>query len=282
MATYGQCLCGANRFRLDGELSLMHHCHCGYCRISHGTPYGTVIAVDPSDLSWERQGNTIRYAASPSYTRIACADCGSPLPSEGEGMPRFVPNGLLDEAGEHRAEFHMFFASKADWFDFEDPAPRFDGFPPGIDAPASAPLASSLPEGAGARGRCLCGDVEFVVEEPVLLARFCHCRRCQRARGAASACNLVAPAASVRFEKGRDAVRDYKLPEARFFAQSFCGGCAGKVPRVDPARDLAIVPMGSLLDRPPALPQERIWSSERAAWDVLEDSLPRLPEKPTS
>lgn len=280
--TPGQCLCGANRFRLEGELSFMHHCHCGFCRKIHGTPYATLIAVAPENLHWGSVGTQIRYSATPAFTRISCGICGSPLPSEGEGLPPFVPNGLLEEDGGQRPEFHMFVASKAPWFEFEDEAPSFDAFPPGIDAPSHPTRLSSDPPGPGARGSCLCGDVQFIARAPAIAARYCHCRRCQRARGAARAANLILGAGNVRFSKGEDAVRDYKLPEARFFAQSFCVRCGSKVPRIDPTRDIAIVPLGSLDDPPPMLPQEHIFVASRAAWDVLEDDLPCHQEGPTS
>ena len=258
----------------------MHHCHCGYCRKSHGTPYATVIGTNEADLHWETQGPQIRYSATPGYERVFCGECGSPLPASGAGLPVFVPNGLLDGDSGHRPEFHMFVASKASWFDFEDGVPGFEAFPPGIDAPSHPPVRPASPAGEGARGRCLCGDIEFSVSGHPIMARYCHCVRCQKARGAARACNLVSRLEDTRFLLGQDSVRTYKVPEARFFSQAFCRRCGSKVPHLDPARGVAIVPMGSFDDTPPALPEERIWTSSRAPWDTIEDGLRAFPEKP--
>ena len=47
----------------------------------------------------------------------------------------------------------------------------------------------------------------------------------------------------------------YKIPEALRFTQSFCRECGGKLPRVDPERKLAVVPMGALDDDPGIRPQ---------------------------
>ena len=60
--TRGQCLCGAHRFRLEGDLVFMHHCHCGFCRKSHGTAYGTVIGIDKDLMHWDAQGDVIAQA----------------------------------------------------------------------------------------------------------------------------------------------------------------------------------------------------------------------------
>lgn len=275
----GQCLCGAQRFRLEGELSLMHHCHCGYCRKSHGAAYGTVIGVDPEGLVWEAQGERIAYKASPSYERFFCGVCGSPLPAVGEDMPVFVPTGLLDSDPGHRAEFHLFVGSKASWFEIEDELPTFEAYPPGIDAPATAKPANPDPA-EGVRGSCLCGEVRYVLDGPALVARHCHCQRCRRARGAAHASNLVVAAGDFRWTAGELAVREYKLPEARYFTQAFCGACGSKVPRVDADRSIVVIPMGGLDDPPPARPEEHIWVDSRASWHDIHDALPRHAEGP--
>ena len=279
--TRGRCLCGAHQFRLEGELVFMHHCHCGYCRKSHGTAYGTVIGIDADRLHWDSQGDVISYRATEGYERLFCADCGTPLPAAGEDMPLFVPTGLLEGDFGHRAELHIFVASKAPWFEIQDDLPAFDAFPPGIDAAPSETRTSVDPPG-GTRGSCLCGDVRYVVDGPAIRARNCHCSRCQLARGAAHASNYVVKTENFRWTAGEDSVCEYKLPEAKHFTQSFCGRCGSKVARVDPGRSIAVIPMGGFDDAPPHGPQEHIFVDDKAAWHEILDDLPRQPQGPPS
>ena len=110
---------------------------------------------------------------------------------------------------------------------------------------------------------------------PALAARHCHCERCRRGRGAAHASNLVVAADTLRFTAGEDAIRRYKVPEAKYFTQSFCARCAGKVPMVDRERAIAVVPLGGLDDPSPIAPREHIWTADVPSWSGIHDALPQ-------
>lgn len=280
--TRGRCLCGAHKFSLEGDLVMMHDCHCGFCRKSHGSAYATMIGVDPDKIHWDSRGDVISYRATEGYERLFCGHCGSPLPAAGEGMPLFVPTGLLEGDFGHRSGAHIFVASKASWFEIEGDLPTFDAYPPGIDSPVSATRASIDPPESGTRGSCLCGEVRYAIGGKAHVARHCHCERCRRARGAAHASNLVADAAHFRWTAGEDSVQTYKVPEARFFSQSFCRRCGSAVPFVDSSRQIAIVPMGGLDDAPPVTPQEHIWVDSKAVWHEIHDALPQYAKGPPS
>ena len=279
--TDGRCLCGDHRFRIGGEFAFMHHCHCGFCRKSQGSAYSTMIGVEEKNLEWVTQGASISYQSSGSLARAYCAQCGSPLPVAVSGMPVFVQTGLLDGDFGHRAELHIFAASKAPWFEIQDGLPAFDEYPPGLDAPVCETRTARDPPG-GVRGSCLCGETRFVIDGEAIVARHCHCNRCQRARGAAHASNLVVAAENFRFTAGGDAVRVYRLPEARYFAQSFCGRCGSTMPFVDDGRRIVIVPLGGLDDAPPIAPREHIWVESKAVWHSIVDSLPQFLRGPSS
>lgn len=272
MIVSGQCLCGAHRFALEGPLELNHHCHCGYCRKQHGSAFATLVGVAPERLDWTR-GDVIAYESSPGLVRESCATCGTPLPQKIEGLPMFVPAGCLGEFPE-RPEFHIFAASKAPWYEIADGLPAFDTYPPGLDTEPLETRPALDPPG-GVRGSCLCGDVRYVIEGPALAARHCHCTRCRRGRGAAHASNLVTSTDALRFTAGEDAIRRYKVPEAKYFTQCFCGRCGATVPTVDPGRGVAIVPLGGLDDPPPLPPQEHIFTAEIPGWSGVYDELPQ-------
>jgi hypothetical protein len=276
-----RCLCGDHVWRVDAPLQLLHHCHCTYCRKHQGAAYTTMGAVAPDQLAWVARGESIAYESSPGFRRVSCARCGSPVPGEaGEIGLVFVFAAPLEGDPGSRPNSHIFAASKAPWFEIEDGLPTFDAYPPGYDAPIQATPQPRDAAGAGVRGSCLCGSVGFVVTGEPLIARHCHCLRCRRARGALHASNLVVPIDALRVSRGQDRVREFKLPEARFFMQAFCADCGSPVPRIDPGRKIAIVPMGSLDDDPGVRPSEHIWVGSKAPWHEIADALPQHPEGP--
>jgi hypothetical protein len=277
-----RCLCADHVWRVDAPLQLLHHCHCTYCRKHQGVAYTTMGAVAPEHFTRVSQGDTIAYPSSPGLTRRSCARCGSPVPGDaaaGLGLV-FVFAGPLEGDPGDVPSGHIFAASKAPWFAIEDGLPTFDAYPPGHDAPIQQTPTSADPPGAGVRGSCLCGEVRFAITGEPIIARHCHCLRCRRARGALHASNLVVPLDAFRFTHGRDRVRSFKLPEARYFTQSFCSACGSTVPVVDAGREIAIVPLGSLDDDPGIRPSEHIWVDSKAAWHEIADDLPRHSQGP--
>jgi len=277
--TNGQCLCGDFRFRIDGDLVFMHHCHCGYCRKSQGSAYSTMIGVDEKNLHWDAEGKRISFESSTTFSRSSCGRCGSPLPVGASGMPVFVPTGLLDGDFGHRAEMHIFVESKLPWLKIRDGLPCFDAYPPGLDAAVCESRVPLDPPG-GVRGSCLCGRTRFAFEGSAIMARHCHCKRCQRARGAAHASNLIVLSTIFRWTAGASVVQTYRVPDARFFAQAFCGHCGSCMPRIDDGRGIVIIPLGALDDPPPTTPRDHIWVESKASWHEILDDLPQFQQGP--
>lgn len=257
----------------------MHHCHCGFCRKMHGSAYVTLIGVAPQGFHWQAESKQIVFRSSEGFARSSCGRCGSPLPAGSGEVPIFVPAGMIEGDFGHRARAHIFVGSKAPWFEILDDLPRFDAYPPDEDAEGCETRQPLDPPG-GVRGSCLCGAIHFVLDGPAIAARHCHCVRCQRARGAAHASNLVVDAENLSFRGGENEIREYKVPEARYFTQSFCGRCGSCMPRVDRDRGIAVVPLGCLDDPPQILPQEHIWVESKAAWHSIEDALPQYAQGP--
>jgi hypothetical protein len=176
----------------------------------------------------------------------------------------------------------MFVGSKAPWFEITDGLPTFETYPLGHDVPMWPTPQSKDAPGEGVRGSCLCGEVCFVITGEPLVARYCHCLRCRRARGALHASNMVVPLDALRFTHGEEAVRSFKLPQARYFTQAFCRLCGSAMPHRDTGRQIAIVPLGSLDDDPGVRPREHIWVDSKATWHEITDALPQYSQAPVS
>lgn len=275
----GSCLCGEVSYEIDGPLEHAHHCHCSYCRKFHGTAYASgALAVGRRWLRGER--SVARYESTPGFYRWFCPRCGSPLPGDPTEGFSFIPFGTLDADPGVRPAFHIFAASKAPWWEIRDDLPAYDAFPPGIDAPIAADLLPRDPAAGATRGSCLCGAVAFRIEGKPILARSCHCGRCRKGRGAAHATNMLVPIDALRFTRGEGELAEYKIPEAKFFTQTFCRICGSKAPRVSRDRGFAIVPLGALDDDPGLRLREHIWVGSKAPWAEIHDDLPRYDEGP--
>ncbi len=275
----GSCLCGAVRYRLDAPAKRMTHCHCSMCRKAHGAAFATYVSCAPSDLRWlSGEPDVVLYQSSPGVQRAFCHRCGSVAPSVfGEHVS--VPAGNLDGDPGARPSCHIFTAETAPWHVITDDLPRHDNW----DGEGPRPAIQSRQPGAAAsalRGSCLCGRVTFEVVEPIQRANNCYCSRCRKARSAAHASNAFTSMAGARFTGGEDNLASYKLPEARFFTVTFCRTCGSGVPRLDPGRNIAVIPMGALDDDPQRGIDSEIFTAYAAPWYPAAGAMPRFAEAP--
>ncbi|HEV7731844.1 MAG TPA: GFA family protein [Candidatus Binatia bacterium] len=277
--THGSCLCGTIAWEHEGPLDPIVHCHCSRCRKAHGGAFATFAATPSDRLRIVRGQEAIgRHRSSPEYERAFCTGCGSVVPMVSDGPQSFIALGNVDEDPGTRPSGHLFAGSKAPWYAIADDQPRIDTYPDG--SPGLPPLAVDDPVPGALRGSCVCGAVRFLVVGTPLMVRYCHCGRCRKARSTAHATNLFARADDLRITRGADRLRSWKLPEARFFMQVFCDGCGSPMPRVDHARDIAVVPMGAL-DDDPGIPVEcQIFVASAAPWMTIDPAIRQFPEAP--
>ena len=56
-------------------------------------------------------------------------------------------------------------------------------------------------------GGCNCGAIRFEVAAPLVIASYCHCKRCQRRSGAAASANAHPAVDTFRIVAGEDRLR---------------------------------------------------------------------------
>ena len=126
----GSCCCGAVKFELAAEPSMLGVCHCSRCRKAGASE---TALVKKADLVWiQGRHNVARYAPEAPYTlgRCFCRTCGTSLGeilSEDERFP-INANTLDDDIGA-RVAFHEFVAEKPAWHVIGDEARQFPGHP---------------------------------------------------------------------------------------------------------------------------------------------------------
>ena len=124
------------------------------------------------------------------------------------------------------------------------------------------------------RGSCLCGAVQYEISGAPTKFYHCHCTRCRKATGTGHASNLLVKPGSIKWIKGEELIKGYKVPEAIRFTNRFCSVCGSRVPRYAKEIDTIVIPAGSLDSEPPISPQARIFWDSRANWSCSGDGLP--------
>lgn len=125
----GGCFCGAVRYRVDGPVGPVTHCHCDSCRRSAGAAFVTWFTVARERLAWTKGGVT-QYPSSPGVVRGFCGTCGTELSYMNEQAPKTVDItlGSLDCAAGHPAEKHIWTANKLHWLQIDDHLPAYEGW----------------------------------------------------------------------------------------------------------------------------------------------------------
>ncbi len=116
----GRCLCGAIRYRLEGEPIVFQYCHCSRCRKVSGSAHSANIMIRPEQLSW-LQGEEFLQSYIPENTRhfatSFCKQCGASMPWLAKtGQAMVVPAGSLDEDPGYKPVQNIFWDSKSDWY----------------------------------------------------------------------------------------------------------------------------------------------------------------------
>jgi hypothetical protein len=95
-AVTGGCQCGAVRYRLAGELSNPHLCHCRMCQKAFGSFFAPLVGVTLADFALTR-GTLSIFSSSDQADRGFCSHCGTPLSFSYRGSGRIsISIGSLD------------------------------------------------------------------------------------------------------------------------------------------------------------------------------------------
>ncbi len=126
-----------------------------------------------------------------------------------------------------------------------------------------------------ANGACLCGAVRFTVTLPTLFCGHCHCSICRRSNGAASVAWFGVAKDQFEITEGQDWIAAYASSEHA--VREFCSSCGSSLfSRSSRHPDQVEVVLASMLDPIDRVPEAHVFFDDRAAWDVTEDSLPKL------
>lgn len=121
-------------------------------------------------------------------------------------------------------------------------------------------------------GKCLCGAVEYVVEDRFSYALNCHCSNCRRATGSAFKPFAGIERARFRLTRGADGLLIFGQELAH---DARCAKCGSLLYSVVREGEYVHVPLGTLCDEPSIRPSAHIFVGSKAPWFTITDSLPQ-------
>ena len=129
----GGCLCGTVRFELASKPFDAGWCHCRTCQLNSGAPAMVFASVPADDYRIVSGEDAVRTVQSSSFGhRGFCGQCGTPLYMKVDHQPETVDFSIttLEEPGNVKPGFHIFWASRVPWLEIDDGLPKFDKFRP--------------------------------------------------------------------------------------------------------------------------------------------------------
>jgi hypothetical protein len=139
-------------------------------------------------------------------------------------------------------------------------------------------MAQTNEELGTVRGQCICGEVQFIVENDFAYAFYCHCSRCRLRTGSA-----FAAIAGVGIDKVQViAGNDHLLIEGEC-ADGYgarCSRCYAFLFAAVRRRRYMHVSLGVLSGTPNRLPDHHIYVGSKAPWFEITDGLPQYEELP--
>jgi len=122
------------------------------------------------------------------------------------------------------------------------------------------------------KGSCLCGGVQFEVEE-ILLLTHCHCANCRKLTGAAFGTYAHVKRKHFRYLKGIDLIAQYESAPGSY--RNFCKICSSTVPGQAAYLPTISIPAGLFDDDPGVRPALHTFVSSKAPWWEITDALPQ-------
>lgn len=126
MAAEGGCLCGAIRYRIEGEPAVTAICHCTHCARQGGSLFSMICGVPETGFAVTKGELTTFVDTADSgntVDRKFCNRCGSPIISVLSAQPGivYVKAGTLDDWRAFKPSVEVYRSRTAEWM------PAFEG-----------------------------------------------------------------------------------------------------------------------------------------------------------
>jgi len=123
-------------------------------------------------------------------------------------------------------------------------------------------------------GGCLCGAVEYSVQDNFTYMGFCHCSECRRFSGSAFSAMGGIPTSSFRVLKGQENISHFNKSENSVLG--FCRVCGSSLYALKPQKGMVHLRLGTLSEAPSMTPQFHSYVGSKVSWHQIGDALPQF------
>ena len=135
--------------------------------------------------------------------------------------------------------------------------------------------AAPRPPNGVLTGKCLCGAVQYSVQDEFRYALNCHCSNCRRATGCAFKPFAGIERSKLSITDGNDALLLFGEEHSHDVRCKKCGSFLYSVVRDG---EYVHVTLGTLVDTPSIRPTAHIFVGSKAPWHTITDHLPQHEE----
>lgn len=121
----GSCLCGAVKFKVDGDITPADGCHCAQCRKWSGHYFAS---ADIPREALTVHGEVTWFQSSEKVRRGFCPTCGSSLFFDPIDQVKndwiAIAMGAFESPTDTKLAVHIFVADKGDYYEIADGLPQ--------------------------------------------------------------------------------------------------------------------------------------------------------------
>lgn len=114
------------------------------------------------------------------------------------------------------------------------------------------------------KGSCLCGAIEYVVDQLDMPISHCHCRSCRKAHAAPFASNAGVMRAHFRWVRGIEKLSAFESSPGKI--RHFCSVCGSHLMAERQAQAHVIVRVATLDEDPDSQAAMHLWCSHDVPW----------------
>lgn len=128
------------------------------------------------------------------------------------------------------------------------------------------------------RGSCLCGELQYEIDQLDMPIGHCHCNTCRKAHAAAYTSTAGVNREHFRWIKGEDALASYESSPGK--VRHFCSRCGTHLVAGRQAQKHVILRVATLDEDPGQRPGMHIWRSHDVPWLQDSEDIPSYDEWP--
>ncbi len=127
-------------------------------------------------------------------------------------------------------------------------------------------------------GQCLCGAIQYELDNPPAMTGICHCKNCQRQAGSAFSTLAGVPKSEFHIRKGEPTLYvDQDTTSGSPVERWFCGNCGSPIySALESQPDSIFLKTGTLDDTSDFKPQFQAWCDSKQNWVTLEEGVPAM------